>query len=278
MWSNTGYFKGVNTESVDMIDAFHVQNIFQGKDTSLISQDNVNPEILVVFVESSLTTEKVGLLSNAYKAQSNGGSLSNLRTFVENSKSSAVFPYVINCEFRSFVPSLIASFPQSSSVIVANEEGKSIPEISGASTYSINKLTEKLSNQWNILNNGVTDIIIVIFDAQSKDQFQANDVIMGNVINALSGKTTYVAMFTGMKQPEYLAISRSFPVSHSLMKAFEGTFQQVNYSTPWPAGVIEALLVMLPFLLILSVGICCTFNIQSNLKFDAEKVYLKNRQ
>jgi len=274
MWSNTGYFTGVNTESVDVIDALNVQNIFQGKDTSFISQDSINPEILVVFIESSLTTEKVGILSNAYQAQSNGGSLSNLRNLIENSKSSVVFPYVINCEFRSFVSSLTASFP---SVIIATEEGKSIPDVSGA-TYSFSKLTDKLSsNQWNILNNGVTDLIIVSFNPQS-EQFQANDVTLGNVINALSGKTTYAAMFAGIQQPEYLAIARSFPLSHPLMKAFEGTFQQVNYATAWPGGVIEALLVMVPFLFILSVGICCTFNIQSHLKFDAEKSYLKNRQ
>jgi len=274
LWSNTGYFTGVNTESVDVVDALYFQNIFQHKDASFINQNSTNPEVLIVFVGSSLTTDKIGVLSNAYSAQSNGGSISNLKTFIQDSKSSAVFPYVINCEFQSFVSYFISSFPQTSSIVVVTEDGKSISDISGAQAFfSINTLMEKIqSNQWKVLNNGVTDLVIVSLTSP----IQENDVSVGNLINALGGKTTYVAMFTGVQHTEYNTVSRSFPVSHLLLDKFETTFQQTNLSN-WPGGVIEALLVMTPFLFILGVGICCTFGLQSNLKFDAEKSYLKNR-
>jgi len=73
------------------------------------------------------------------------------------------------------------------------------------------------SNQWKVLNNGVTDLVIVSLTSP----IQENDVSVGNVINALGGKTTYVAMFTGVQHTEYNTVSRSFPVSHLLLDKFE---------------------------------------------------------
>jgi len=35
--------------------------------------------------------------------------------------------------------------------------------------------------------------------------------------------------------------------------------------------IVEAVVVMIPFLFILTLGICCTCSVQSELKFDLEK-------
>jgi len=64
------------------------------------------------------------------------------------------------------------------------------------------------------------------------------------------------------------------------LRAFEDTFAQngdVLYTTNWPDGVIEGLVVMIPFLSILLIGVCCTLQLQSDLKFDAEKNILRKQ-
>jgi len=105
-----------------------------------------------------------------------------------------------------------------------------------------------------------------------------HDASMASVCAALQN-IDYIAIFTSDSSSYYMeAQPERRSQSSPSLKAFEQRFSQSNdvlYYTYWPNGIIEALIVMIPFLAILLVGICCTFTLQSDLKYDAEKSLLR---
>lgn len=46
---------------------------------------------------------------------------------------------------------------------------------------------------------------------------------------------------------------------------------EADYNTHGVDGIVSGFVVMAPFVLILFIGICCTYSIQSELKLDTEK-------
>lgn len=84
----------------------------------------------------------------------------------------------------------------------------------------------------------------------------------------------YVALFTAQQpaaQVEYF-----FPSSGPKLARFEQAVQQVEADNGcndclWPDSVLEGLIVIAPFLIILIIGVTCNFQIQSELKYEAER-------
>jgi len=126
------------------------------------------------------------------------------------------------------------------------------------------------SSNWEILNNGVTDVIVVYFNSAKDADLEVDDSFVGRIDSSLR-TTSYVALFTGnLGQSPILS---NLPETHEKMAHFERRFTQPGSdNTEWPEDVIAALFISAFLLFIAYLGICCTFNIQSSLKFDGDKL------
>jgi len=278
MWSNTNVFTGQNTQEVKIVSAEQVYNALTSKSSLLskyFTESASSSELTILFTEPKLSSEQFSLLAHAHEVNPNGGALSNLKNFVEKSKSSLVLPYVAS--------NLIGK------QLAAHIETK----IKGTSyTFTVEELQKKLSQgNWEALNNGVTDLVVVEFsspavvsmldDSSVHANYAADDASIASLI-ALLKDTSYTAIFTsnGADSQVLDSITVSERQGRSEMAQFRDTYNQDHdllYTTNWPVGVVEGLLVMSPFIGILFVGICCTMQIQSDLKFGAEKAILKKQ-
>jgi len=143
----------------------------------------------------------------------------------------------------------------------------------------MNQLEEKANANWNILSNGVVDVIIVGFDSpvvhpesvQSVSaRYSADDAFINKVLSNLGNN--YVAAFTSNQATDKeTKKARAVHVLAQLGDTVE------NPGSIFPTEVVEAVIVMVPFVFILYVGLSCTSAVQSVLKYDAE-VDQKRRQ
>jgi hypothetical protein len=268
-WSNKGYL-GERDQISDVLATDKlVKSVFS---------KSVNPEIIVLFVEKEFSTKELSSLSGAYEEQPNGGYLSNLKRLIETSASSKVAPYVHGIYASSLIGTSIASdilnnlaHSNKVNVIVAADSlspnGFSNPRTSESISnlkvekMSIQQLEQKLGSDWEILSNGKTDVVLVYLNSD----YKTDDELVGSVCNALN-KVSYVAGFTG--ETAEVVLTSTF---EELSSVYYKSSSDGSSDDDWPADIVEALLVMLPYVLILSVGITCAFQIQSELKFDAEK-------
>jgi len=267
-WSNQGIL-GQRDQTLEVLATDKlVKSVFS---------KSFNPEVVVLFVENELSTKELSSLSGAYEKQPNGGLLSNLKRLIETSSSSRVAPYVHGVYSSSLIGTSIASdilsliHSKQVNVFVASDSlspsGFSNPRTSEpisnlkVEKMSIQTLKQKLESDWEIMNNDKTDVILVYLNSQ----YQADDELVGSVCAALN-KVSYVAAFTGETAESQLT---------STFDEYSGVYYKDSGSSDddsdWPSEIVEALLVMLPFLVILFIGVCCSYQIQSELKFDAEK-------
>jgi len=295
LWSNTNYFTSRNEQIVPLVSTDDIEAAFQqsNKENAIKNfvNANVKPEVIAVFIQPHLKTTELITFSDARNAQPNGGAFKNLKRFVETSPSSLVLPYVFsthNIQERPnigtvIVDDIIKHLPSSANVIVASNDAEvaTIKSIEKVKVISLNELS-KMAHQshWDILSNGVTDVIVVYLDKADQDNsrevINAGDDYMNNIVASLK-RANYVAAFTADSPVD--SIHQSFPSTHPVLQRFAASVQQVldetyvatNDDGLMPDSIVEALLVMLPFLIILFVGVCCTYNIQSVLKFDAER-------
>jgi len=270
-WSNQG-FLGERDQTLEVLATDKlVRSIFS---------KSVNPEVVVLFVEKELSTKELSTLAGAYEQQPNGGSFSNLKRLIETSSSSKVAPYVHGIYSGSLVGTSIASdilvnlahSNNKVNVVVASDylspNAFSNPRTSETISnlkvekISIETLKQKLESDWEILSNGKTDVILVYLNSQ----YKSDDELVGSVSAALN-KVSYVAAFTG--ETAEADLTSTFDLTGVYYK--DSGSDDSDDDTNWPAEIVEALLVMLPFIIILLMGLCCSFQIQSELKFDAEK-------
>jgi len=284
LWSNTKFLNVQNAQELDVINADNIRNVLlsETKDNELSQYlgSATQPELLVIFVEAHLRTEEVPLLSQAYKSESDGANLSNLKKMLEESQSSVTLPYVYSAT-NQLIGTTIAqqisnSLSASSKVLIGTNTARTIK----GQSFTLETLKEMFQTQQQIFENGVTDLVVVYFPshggssaealarAYAQDDKYVND-LLGNI------QTSYVALFISDKAENDLEFE--LPASSPDLARFElaQEQQQTGFSSDstvlFPDGVIEGLLVMLPFLVILLIGICCTFSLQSDLKFDGEK-------
>jgi len=290
MWSNTQTFTGRNIQEINVIPARALSKFINTE--SPISQyltKSATPEVIIVFVEPFLSSEQIPILAHAYDAQPNGGVFSNIKTLVETARSSLVIPYTSSPSVGSeFIRSLTASLIGGSVYTV--EDGNT--NIDSPNHMTASELVKKIeSSSWTPLYNGVTDLIVVHFtapvssnydDAAVQKQYESDDQSVATIVSAL-GDVNYLAIFTSESGAPRLdsQTRRSVEANGAHMKAFNKRFGQsydTLYTTNWPDGAIEALIIMIPFIFILFIGICCTFCVQSDLKYDAEKSFIRKNK
>jgi len=290
MWSNTKAFTGQNIQEINVISARSLSKFTQTESPISKYLTKIETEVIVLFVEPFLSSEQIPLLAQAYSETPNGGAFSNIKKLVETSRSSLVIPYTTAASIGSeMIRSLIAALPTEGSVYNVVENLKTDVD---SNQFTVSELMEKLGNpNWTPLKNGVTDLIVVYFNAPSivsnyddsaaRAQYEKDDHTVGAITEALAN-IDYLAIFTSdISAFQFESYSQRSSYNGPHIKAFEQKFSQdynTLYYTNWPDGIIQALLVMTPFVGILFLGICCTFCIQSELKFDAEKNFLKKHK
>jgi len=277
MWSNTKYFIGQNVQVNEMVATEDVLRSIRGETSPVgkyFSEGKILPEVIVIFVEPELRTEQFPLLANAYAAQPNGGAFSKLKGALESyAASSIVIPYSHSASGRTLgalVSSLSAQVSGLNVIVAKNTDSHVLSELDGR-TVTLEELSQLASSKWDILSNGVPDLIVVGFESPAVHpenlelalaSYTVDDAYMNSFLHSL-GKTNYVAMFTAEKTDiESVREARAMLTSVQL--------GDTDDTSIFPPEVIEALIVMIPFLLILYIGISCTSSLQSNLKYDAE--------
>jgi len=273
----------LSTQANNYVSVQDINSAFNQKSNSVSKYFNKNSEqseVIIVFVEPSLSSEQIPLLAHSFESNPNGGSLSNIKKYVESSKSSLIFPYVSSPSVGSDLTQYLSSSLKGTTYIV-----------DGAS-MTIDELKEKINGNWEILSNGITDLIVVYFNSPAllsmidessiHSDYSNDDSSIKEIISAFGKKDIkYTAIFTANHAGSAFDVIQSYTKSNGHeMRSFGAINRQTNdvlYTTNWPIGIVEAIFVMAPFIAILFVGICCTMQIQSTLKFDGERTVLRKQ-
>jgi len=284
MWSNTQYFVGKNVEVNEYTAAHDVANALIGQENSIagyLTSKTPQLEVIFVFIEPELRTEQFPMLADAYSAHPNGGAFSNLKGTMESYATSSIsIPYTHVSSPQSIgtaiVTALTDNLPAGSTITLVKDSASDIlssfESRRDVAKISKDQLKTIVAKEWQILSNGVVDVVIVCFDspavtvdtvAELAPSFAADDAYMHDILHSL-GSTKFLALFTA-DSPAHESIREAR--SERMVEALTDTTSTSIY----PPGVIEAQIVLLPFLFILFTGIYCTCSLQSDLKFDAEK-------
>jgi len=275
-WSNSLVFEGKNVQILEAKRADEV-NIWTGRKDSI--------ELVVLYIEPQMKTEEFTRIAGAWTDLSQGGAFTHLKNLFQfQSSSSVAFPYVVSDSIaNTLISTLLESAPARSEVVVVGTgsqlsalRGKNVRQIA-----SFEALKEVMNPEWSLLHNGVSDLLIINLEVpqeKSMEEIYSSHDNIFEVVDKAIKEAGYIAVFTSSEPvPD---VKRAFPVSHPLMARFEERQVQEQLGaddTFWPDHVVEGLIVMVPFIVILFVGVCCLFGVQSALKFDAEKATRRNQ-
>jgi len=240
MWSNTKYFNGKDIEVSEQTSIDVLKSALNGEGPlAKYLGDHKSPESIIVFVEPEITT-KIPTLATSQLKGSLGSSASSMVLKEVTSQTSGA----------GLVMSLMQNLPTGATVTVARNAGsKMLANLNGRPDVKFITM-EQLKERKH--SNGLIDLVVVVLDEPS------SDAVTG-ILRTIPGN--YLAMLTTAKAGS-LADSSS---------KFVQEVQEINDGTSWDSETIEAVIVMIPFIVILLTGICCTCSVQSGLRFEGEK-------
>jgi len=241
MWSNTKYFNGKNIEVSEQTSNDVLNSALNGEGPlAKYLGDHIAPETIVVFVEPELTHHTPTLNSNSLSS-----------SLVSSASSINIQKVTPQAAGAGLVLSLIQNLPTGATVTVARNAGSKLltslngrPDIKFITHSELKKRKD---------SNGVSDFVVVVLDGP------VSDVVIP-ILQSMSGN--YLAMLTSAK-PE----SEKDYLGSKVVQEVEA----INDGISWDSELIEAVIVMIPFVIILLTGICCTCSLRSALKFDGEK-------
>jgi len=286
IWGNNNYlFSGQNVQVLDVASSEDIKNaILKTKIPSVLSPHftqatSQQPEVFLVFIENELRSDQVPAL---------GDSLKNVKSLVESSASSMSVPYVynkVNGNIGNDIATALAD--KFGKVVVAtNEDSSKLPASLRRNVVSLTKLMSLASdNSWDLLNNKQMDVVVVLFDSRSSNN--NSPTMEPSMLEGVAFDDTYIALLVShIKSVNYVALFTAqqpaaqvdyyFPSSDPKLARFEEALTQqalgeVCNGCLWPNSVLEGLIVIAPFLIILVIAVSCNYQIQSELKYDAEK-------
>jgi len=211
------------------------------------------PETVIVFVQPNLND--FVKISAARTSKPDGGAFANLKKLVETSTSSVVIPYVL---------------PKEGSISTHVVESlRSM--IDGTTTIVSEKFDQEEFKKTS--NNGLTDLIIVHFNGQ----FAEEDLLLNEYISMISS-STYVSIFTANEsKDDNKVINKRF--SQNDIRTLSKRLSQEDYTSSgniWNRSIVTGLVLMVPFIIILIVGLRCGFDIQSEINFEKPLSSKKN--
>jgi len=277
MWSNTEYFVGRNVHVDGYLSSEEVSHFLTKQESKIqkyLNEKRIEPEVIFVFVEPELRTEQFPMLANSHSSHPNGGAFGKLKGTMESySTSSISIPYThvgdSNTIASSIISKLKRNLAEGAKILLAKDTDSNILGSieSEIERVSLDQL-KSASNKWDLLSNGKTDVIVVCFNSpvlhmdnidQVTSNYAADDAYINSLLHSFG--SSYLAIFTAES-----------PAAEEIKQARATMIvRQLNDNSIYPSDIVQAHIVMIPFLIILFVGICCTCSVQSELKFDAEK-------
>jgi len=261
-WSNTEIFSHPETTVNSVVHPEDLSVLFGNENGQLSKYVNAaaKPELVFLFVEDKLSSAHAQVLVNS-------GALPHVQSYISSSTSSLLAPIVSG---DLSVSSLLSSLPSSSSTIFVGQTAAG-----NAQSMTVDELLAQLqSPNFAIAHNGVTDVVVVALHAKTVEQFTSDDALIARIESAV-GSVSHVGILVSSQAHHF---ERSAAGSFGPY-TFERHFLQTNNSnstttnaTLFPDGIVAGLIVMLPFLLILAIAITCACNLQSELRFDGEKL------
>lgn len=278
MWSNKNYFSGNNQQILETTSFSEIENGLFGisKKSPISAISSQQPEVVVLFVQPKMTVEGFSTMVHA-------NAVASLEKLMDNSESSFIVQYTANPKFAtSFVEDAKLKL-KPSSIIIASEsvEATEIANFGEENTIerisikSLGKLLQAPNNE--ILNNGKTDLIVVIFNADVNAESVSRRMSVISSICDIVKSSPYLAIYGSEEftiRHRDTIDTKSFEMVEERKTQYNRSYKQVEQSvsdTMWPDRIVEALILMVPFIIIALVGICCTFGLQSDLKFELGK-------
>jgi len=261
IWSNTKYFNGKHTQIAEIANSNDVESIFNGEGSlgKYLEAGRPQPEAIVVFLEPERMQASLGTPS---------GVGSNFKEILEDGASSVSVQVAIPAGTK-IVMNLVQNLQAGATVTLAKSQN--CPLLSGLSGKAdIRSMTPEelkliVATKWDVLSNGVTDVVIVCLDSQPSVEADAaqnqNAVYIKSLLKSMG--SSYLAVFSAA-QPVVTEVA----AESNLVSEVQ---DQVSQEEDWGSELIQAVFVMIPFVGILLTGICCTFSVQSEMKFDLEK-------
>lgn len=236
MWSNTKLFNGKNIEVSEAISTDALKSALNGEGPlAKYMGDHTSTESIVVFVEPEHTQQIPTLNTNSLK-DSLTSSASSLSLQEVSSQASG----------SALVLFLMKNLPSGATVTIARNSGsKLLANLEGRPDI-------KFVTHEELKHGQKSNLVVVVLDQPSTDAITS-------VLQSVRGN--YLAMLTTAK-PE----AAKAHVQEAVQEV-----GAINDGTSWDSELIEAVIVMIPFVAILLTGICCTFSVQSGLKFDGER-------
>lgn len=304
MWSDKQIFSSPNTQVVDTVSTGDVEytlsSLFKvasnNKDSkvgSYLVNSKETPEVVVIFVEPELATDRVPLIASAYSSTT-GGSFSNLKESVEAAKASLVMPYATVEEVSLLDDPLSHLFDsiKEGSIFVSRLAGSELfiglGRQSGVKNVEINSLISELKSA-NAFTNGVTDLVVVCFDKPTTGKqvatFASHDELIGTISGSIrtATKGNYVAVYTANtpaasrliwtfeqhSEVEFYHSLRSELVDYNCSDYSNCSNSTINY---FPGPLIEVYLLVSILIAMAFTGGCAIFSLQTPDRWEAPRV------
>lgn len=255
------------------------------------------PEVVVLFVEPELATDRVPIVASAYSSAT-GGSFSNLKDTLEAAGSSLVIPYATPAEVSLLDEPLLDIHDSiKGSIFISRVAGSELfsrlAHQSGVKTVEIDSLIAELKSA-NVFANGMTDLVVVCFDKATGKQavFAAHDELIGSISGSIRAATkgNYVAMYSAntpvtsnliwtfeqisIEEDEYYYGLRMFDAANGTNGTTNSTTNsttshKINY---FPGPLIEVYLLVSILIAMAFTGGCAIFSLQTPDRWEAPKV------
>jgi len=258
-WSNTGVFSKPETTTVVVVPSSDLSALAGDKTTSLskyVTSDVSKAALLVLYVEDQLSTAQSQVLIN-------DGSLSHVKSLLLESTSSLLAPTVFGVLSITAISSHLA--PAASVAYVGQGDDD---------TMSLEQLLINAANpKSDLYTHGVTNLVIVSLHAKTAEEFVADDLLIHRIESAIGN----VPHTSALVATHASAVPHVFERSneHNMATFALRYSQELKDSTPTgltPDGIVSGLVVMIPFVIIIAIAISCTCGLQSELRFEGEKV------
>lgn len=265
--TNKNYFNGKNIKAEELVSNSDVKSLFKGQGPlgKYLEAERPKPEAIVIFLEPEGSKASLGV--------SEGAVGSNLQGVIGKGTSS-ISVQATSPAGTTTALELIQNLQPQATVTLA--QSQNCPLLSALVSRTVNTKSvslEELKNmattKWDVLSNGVSDVVIVCMNSQSgADAQNSNAAYIDTLLTSMG--SSYLAIFSSA-QPVLTDIGVQDKQLGKVPKMVAEVQDDVSLYDDVGSELIQAVIVMAPFLGILILGIWCTFGIQSELKFDLEK-------
>jgi len=258
MWAGNGYFITKNGECSETLQTSALVDFMTGSK----SKENV----LAQFVRTPTDRPEVVVIWVQAEASMSHCAYSFLEDILAGASSSLVAPFIYKDTSADppLSTAVLENWRKDAQVVVVSEDR--------FSAIKPNQLAEHLADNAAMFTNGIPDLVLIYVDEKSDRTTLINSV--DRLINERTGGR-YVAFFTA--DVEYVPPQQS-PKTHnkrdvaeeeiSEQRVLRSDFATADY---WPRGIWEGLFVTALLLTILSVGLWCTYELQTPSRWERDK-------